>query len=176
MPFQNVSRIGVGEPMSRIVFFAAIAAAVIALGLFIYVTDAPAYAGTNPSTCNNCHAMDSEYENWYHAGHAEATTCVECHLPHDNPVAYWVAKAKTGMHDVYVFSTGQTPVLIRAKAETKQTIQANCIRCHGPTVEEIVAGAQPFDRYCWDCHRTVAHGGRGISIAPYQDAAIYPSK
>jgi len=35
-------------------------------------------------------------------------------------------------------------------------------------VDNIVAGAQPFDRYCWNCHRAVAHGERGISLLPYQ--------
>lgn len=165
-----------GKPMNKVFLFIAIGAAAVALGLFVYVTGAPAYAGTDPTTCNNCHAMDAQYENWYHAAHHESTTCVECHLPHDNFISYWIAKAKTGVHDVYVFSTGQTPVMIRASAETKQTIQANCIRCHNPTVENIMAGAQPFDRNCWDCHRSVAHGARGISIVPFQDAALYPTK
>jgi cytochrome c nitrite reductase small subunit len=156
--------------------YLAIAAAAIALGIFVYVTSAPAYAGTNPSTCNNCHVMDSQYENWYHAAHAEVATCVECHLPHQNIVVYYVAKARTGIHDVYMFSTGQTPVLIRAKPETKQIIQANCIRCHAETVDDVIAGPQAFDRQCWDCHRSVAHGARGISIVPFQDTALYPTK
>ncbi len=156
--------------------YAAIAAALLALAVFAYVTDAPAYAGTASSTCNNCHVMDAQYENWYHAGHAEVTTCVECHLPHDNLVHYYIAKAQTGIHDVYIFSTGQAPAQIRATAATDQYIQANCIRCHSTTVEEIVAGSQPFDRHCWDCHRSVAHGDRGISIEPYQDTTLYSSQ
>jgi len=162
--------------MKKFPLYAAIAAAIIAFGVFIYVTGAPAYAGTDPSTCNNCHVMDSEYENWYHAAHADSTTCVECHLPHDNPISYWIAKARTGTHDVYVFSTGQTPQLIRAKADTRQIIQANCVRCHRATVDNIMSGPQAFDRNCWDCHRSVAHGARGISIVPVQDAMLYPSK
>lgn len=162
--------------MNKYPVYIAIAAAVIAFGVFIFVTGAPAYAGTDPSTCNNCHVMDSQYEDWYHAGHARVATCVECHLPHDNVFHYYLAKAQTGMHDVYVFSTGQTPVLIRAKPETDRTLQANCIRCHSTTVADIVAGPQPFDRNCWDCHRSVAHGQRGMSIAPFQDSSLYPVK
>jgi cytochrome c nitrite reductase small subunit len=77
------------------------------------------------------------------------------------------------MHDVYVFTTGQTPVMIRANEETKEWVQGNCIRCHEAAVEGILMGAQPFDRICWDCHRTVAHGQRGISLIPYQDSTIY---
>ncbi len=162
--------------MNKYMVYAAIAVALAAFGLFAYVTDAPAYAATNPATCNNCHVMDAQYENWYHAGHAEVAVCTECHLPHDNFVHYYVAKAQTGIHDVYVFSTGQVPVLIRAKDNTKQWIQANCVRCHQDTVENIMSGPQAFDRNCWDCHRSTAHGERGISIVPLQDASLYPTK
>jgi len=52
-------------------------------------------------------------------------------------------------------------------------VQGNCIRCHEDAVETIMMGAQPFDRNCWDCHRNVAHGPRGISITPYQDSTLY---
>ena len=162
--------------MTKLPLIVAFSAAVLALGMFVYVTDAPAYAGTNAAICNNCHVMDSQYENWYHGGHRNATECVDCHLPHDNMVDYYIAKARTGLHDVYVFSTGTTPQLIRAKADTKGIIQSNCIRCHKSTVENIMLGPQPFDRYCWECHRSVAHGKRGISIVPYQDSILYPSK
>ncbi len=154
----------------------ALAATAVALGVFVFVTDAPVYAGTAASACNNCHVMDAQYENWYHAGHRQAAVCVECHLPHDNLVDYYFAKARTGMHDVYMFTTGQTPALIRAKPDTQKIIQANCIRCHQSTVADIVSGPQAFDRHCWDCHRTVAHGPRGISIVPYQDSVLYPGQ
>ena len=70
----------------------AIAAAVIALGTFVFVTDAPAYGGSAPETCANCHVMDSQYENWYHAPHEKFTECVDCHLPHDNVVVYYLEK------------------------------------------------------------------------------------
>ena len=45
--------------------YVAIAAAVIALAAFAFVTDAPAYAGTAAATCANCHVMDLMYENYY---------------------------------------------------------------------------------------------------------------
>jgi cytochrome c nitrite reductase small subunit len=120
--------------------------------------------------------MDAAYENWYHASHERWAKCVDCHLPHDNLINYYFEKGKTGFHDVYVFSTGSTPELIRAKADTQKILQTNCIRCHNNTVENIVTGSQPFDRHCWDCHRSVAHGPRGLSEDPYQDASLYPVK
>ena len=47
----------------------AILVCLAALGVFAWVTDAPAYLGHAPATCNNCHVMDAQYENWYHAAH-----------------------------------------------------------------------------------------------------------
>lgn len=153
-----------------------ILALVAALGTFVFVAEPFSYMSTTAATCNNCHVMDAAYENWYHAPHEKVTECVDCHLPHDNVVNYWIEKGKTGMHDVYYFSTGQTPNLIRAKPEAQVIIQANCIRCHKDTVESMIMGAQPFDRHCWECHRSVAHGQRGISLDTYQDSVIYPVK
>jgi cytochrome c nitrite reductase small subunit len=156
--------------------FIAIAAAVIALGTFVYVTDAPAYGGSDPETCANCHVMDSQYENWYHAPHEKWTECVDCHLPHENLAVYYMEKGRQGAKDVYAFTTGNIPVAIRASEKTKGIIQENCIRCHEQKVESIVMGAQAFDRYCWDCHRNVAHGPRGASMVPLQDSNLYPIK
>ncbi len=147
-----------------------------AIGVFIYVAKPLEYMGTSAATCNNCHVMDSAYENWYHAPHEKVTECVDCHLPHDNFVHYWLEKGKTGMHDVVYFAAGLTPELIRAKPETQAIIQGNCIRCHRNTVETMLASAQPFDRNCWSCHRSVAHGQRGIPFSTYQDSALYFTK
>jgi cytochrome c nitrite reductase small subunit len=156
--------------MSRIALIAGISAFLVAIMTLLVVTDAPAYMGSDPNTCNNCHVMDAAYENWYHAGHHGGDLeCVDCHLPHDNLVAYYIEKGRSGMHDVYVFSTGQTPEMIRASEHTKEIIQSNCIRCHQSRVQNMLAGLPEFDRHCWDCHRAVAHGERGISIVPRQE-------
>jgi cytochrome c nitrite reductase small subunit len=143
------------------------------LGVFAYVTDAPAYMGHEPATCNNCHVMDSQYENWYLAAHERSAACTDCHLPHQNIVSYYLYKGYSGMKDVFSFTFKTYPVAIRATRQTDEIVQANCIRCHTDTVENIVAGPQPFDRYCWRCHRSVAHGERGLSLYPSQDTEVY---
>jgi cytochrome c nitrite reductase small subunit len=155
--------------MTKIPVFVAVAALLVVLGIGMYVTDFTAYLGNNPATCNNCHVMDATYENWFHAPHERWAKCSDCHLPHENVFAYYYIKGKSGMHDVYVFSTGKTPVMIRANEETQEIIQENCIRCHEATVEGVVGEPMPTDRYCFECHRSVAHGERGISLLPYQD-------
>ena len=154
----------------------AAAAFVLAMGVFLLVTDAAAYAGAHAETCNNCHVMNPMYENYYHAAHKRAAECADCHLPHENVIAYYVEKGRQGIHDVYVFSTGTTPELIRANEHSREIIQSNCIRCHKEIVESIIMGPQSFDRNCWDCHRNVAHGTRGMSTSPFQDSTFYPVK
>jgi cytochrome c nitrite reductase small subunit len=166
-----------GAPMSKTLFIIVIAAAVISLGYFVLVTDATAYGGSDPATCANCHVMDSQYENWYHGGHEKWAKCTDCHLPHDNFVVYYAEKGRQGAKDTYAFVTDEIPIAIRANEKTKGIIQENCIHCHEDAVEDIMmAGGQPIDRYCWDCHRNIAHGARGASPAPYQDSTLYPTK
>ena len=153
----------------------ALAAFVIAMGVFVYASDAIAYGGSSAATCNNCHIMDEAYESWYHGAHQEWTTCSDCHTPHALIPKYYI-KAKQGAHDVYVFVFRGTPQTqsIHTSEESRAILQENCIRCHADTVETVMMGTQPFDRQCWDCHRFVAHDGFGLSPSPYQDTRTYP--
>lgn len=144
-----------------------------ALGVFAWATDAPAYLGHKAATCNNCHVMDSQYENWYHAAHEHVAVCADCHLPHQNVVSYYIFKGYSGMKDVFSFTFKTYPAALRATHLTDSIVQANCIRCHNDTVESILAGPQAFDRYCWSCHRSAAHGERGASLQPFQDTEVY---
>jgi cytochrome c nitrite reductase small subunit len=137
------------------------------VGVGMVVSDFTAYLGNNPSTCNNCHVMDAVYESWYHGGHQEWAACGDCHTPHALIPKYWV-KARSGFNHVTAFVFGHIPPAIRAKQSSSDVVQENCIRCHADAVESIVAGPMEFDRYCFDCHRSVAHGERGISLLPYQ--------
>ena len=143
--------------------------AVMVVGL--YVTDFTAYLGNNPTTCNNCHVMDGAYEGWYHAGHKSWTTCNDCHTPHALIPKYYV-KAMSGYHHVTAFISGDIPNAIRAKESSRKIIQENCLRCHAQTVSnlswDLMYTQADSERYCFECHRSVAHGERGVSILPYQ--------
>lgn len=153
--------------------FTGLAFLLAALGVFAWAADAPAYLGHEAATCNNCHVMDTQYEGWLRAPHRQWTDCVACHIPHDNFVHYWFYKGKSGMKDVYSFVTRSYPQAIRANSETVAIVQDNCVRCHLDTVEGMLTAGQPLDRNCWDCHRSVAHGERGLSLYPYQDSEVY---
>ncbi|MBN2149398.1 MAG: cytochrome c nitrite reductase small subunit [Anaerolineales bacterium] len=144
-----------------------LAVLVVVIGVGLYVTDFTAYLGNNPSTCNNCHVMDMAYEGWYHAGHKLWATCNDCHTPHAFIPKYFV-KAQSGFRHVTHFMLGNIPVPIRARESSLEVIQENCIRCHTETVSAMLDSAMEFDRFCFDCHVSVAHGERGISLLPYQ--------
>ena len=154
--------------MNRFILIGSVAL-VLVLGTFIYVTNPISYMGDDATTCANCHVMDAAYENWYHSAHGPSILCSECHAPHGNVIVYYFVKTKLGVRDVYSFSTGQIPTLIRATDATKRDVQANCIRCHSETVKDVMAGLQPYDRLCWDCHRATSHGERGLSLFPRQN-------
>jgi cytochrome c nitrite reductase small subunit len=140
---------------------------ILVVGVGLYVTDFTAYLGNNPTTCNNCHVMDAVYESWYHGGHKAWANCNDCHTPHDL-IPKYIVKAQSGYHHVTAFSFGNVPDAIRAKEASREVVQENCIRCHAETVSTMLEQSQELGRYCFDCHRTVAHGERGISLLPYQ--------
>lgn len=151
----------------KIAVIVGIAALLAVIGVGLYVTDFTAYMGNNPSTCNNCHVMDAVYESWYHGGHKSWANCNDCHTPHDL-IPKYIVKAQSGYHHVTAFLFGDIPDAIRAKEASSAVVQENCIRCHVETVSTMMDSAMEFDRYCFDCHRSVAHGERGISLLPYQ--------
>jgi cytochrome c nitrite reductase small subunit len=155
----------------KIVLIIGIIAALAVLGTLLYVSDFTAYLGNNPSTCNNCHVMDNVYEGWYHGAHKNWTTCNECHTPHAL-IPKYITKARSGYHHVTAFVFGDIPNAIRAKEESRAIVQENCVRCHETTVEDIglseMMDNTGKERYCFECHRDVAHGQRGLSILPYQ--------
>src|SRR5574340_1350239 len=150
-----------------------IIALVIVLAVGMVSTEFITYLGDDPTTCNNCHVMDGVYEGWYHAGHQPWANCTDCHVPHSNFVAKYYVKAVSGFNHVRHFTFGSIPAPIRAKPATDELIQENCIRCHSETVSEVADGQMDSGRYCFECHRSVAHGERGISILPHQDKGIY---
>jgi cytochrome c nitrite reductase small subunit len=161
--------------MKVVVIIGLIALAAV-FGVGLWATNFTVYLGDDPTTCNNCHVMDAVYEGWYHAGHQPWATCNDCHTPHAFIPKYFV-KARSGFNHVSRFTLNLIPEPLRAVESTTYIIQENCIRCHETTVSMIADGDPKArdngGRFCYDCHRAVAHGDRGISILPYQDKGMY---
>lgn len=149
-----------------------LAALLVILGVGLYSTEFTTYLGNDPTTCNNCHVMDAVYEGWYHAGHQAWAACNDCHTPHE-PIPKYYVKMISGANHVFHFTLGNIPEPLRAKPSSKDIVQANCIYCHSETVSAIADGQMDSGRYCFECHRNVAHGERGITILPYQDKGMY---
>lgn len=141
------------------------------IGTLMYVSNFTVYLGDDPTACNNCHVMDAAYEGWYHAPHKLWAACNDCHVPHDL-IPKYIVKAQNGFNHVSAFTLGHIPDAIRAKDSTREIVQQNCIRCHAETVADVSASQMDTDRYCFECHRDIAHGPRGVSILPYQDKEL----
>ncbi|MCJ7534237.1 MAG: cytochrome c nitrite reductase small subunit [Anaerolineales bacterium] len=145
-----------------------ISALIIVAGVGMYVTDFTAYLGSNPATCNNCHVMDAVYESWFHGAHQSWANCSDCHTPHAL-IPKYITKGISGYHHVTAFAFGNIPDAIRAKHNSLEVVQENCVRCHTDTVDSTFEVDLHSDRYCFECHRHVSHGERGVSLLPYQD-------
>jgi cytochrome c nitrite reductase small subunit len=92
----------------KLALIVGIVALLTVIGVGLYVTEFFTYLGNNPTTCNNCHVMDSVYERWYHAGHKQWVTCNDCHTPHAL-IRKYIVKATSGYHHVTAFFFGEIP-------------------------------------------------------------------
>lgn len=137
---------------------------VLGLGLFTFsYGEGLSYFSTDPRACVNCHIMNEQYDSWQKAGHHQSAKCVDCHLPHDL-VGKYIAKADNGWRHSKAFTLQNFHEPIQITPRNADILQANCVRCHGQFVHELVAGARLPSResvQCVHCHRGVGHGVRG---------------
>ena len=149
-----------GKP---IFVLALLAGAVIGLGAYTFnYGEGLSYFSTDPKACVNCHIMNDEYVSWQKAGHHQAAKCVDCHLPHEF-VPKYIAKADNGWRHSKAFTLQNFHEPIQITPRNADILQANCIRCHGDFVHELVSGARAPTRdsvQCVHCHRGVGHGAR----------------
>ena len=149
-----------GKP---IFLLALLAGAVIGLGAYTFnYGEGLSYFSTDPKACVNCHIMNDEYVSWQKAGHHQAAKCVDCHLPHEF-VPKYMAKADNGWRHSKAFTLQNFHEPIQITPRNADILQANCIRCHGDFVHELVSGARAPTRdsvQCVHCHRGVGHGAR----------------
>jgi cytochrome c nitrite reductase small subunit len=137
--------------------------AVSGLGTFTFsYGEGLSYFSTDPKACANCHIMGEEYDSWQKAGHHQAAKCVDCHLPHAF-IPKYLAKADNGYRHSKAFTLQDFHEPIRIIERNGDILQANCIRCHGDFVHELVSGARAPTRdsvQCIHCHRNAGHGAR----------------
>jgi cytochrome c nitrite reductase small subunit len=83
-------------------------------------------------------------------------------------------KAVDGLWHATAFTLRREPQVIRLSEGAVPVVEANCRRCHGPTIsgvalagcgESYTAGGSGLR--CWQCHRDVPHGSvRSLSAVP----------
>ena len=83
------------------------------------------------------------------------------------------------MKHVFAFVTRSERQVPEAQQASSQVIMDNCIRCHTQLNTELVkTGKVDYmltqageGKACWDCHRTVPHGGKN-SLASTPHAVV----
>lgn len=144
----------------RTMLLAVLVGCFLGVGLYtFYFAQGFSYLSNDPKTCVNCHIMRPEFESWTRSSHHAAATCNDCHLPADF-VGKYAAKGENGYHHSKAFTLQDfhEPIMIHEK--NSRILQANCLRCHGEFVHNIVAGSKQTgtDIQCVHCHAGVGHG------------------
>ena len=140
----------------------------VAVGLVVVVGvvgNATSYLSDAPETCMNCHVMSDAYASWQRGSHGRVARCVDCHIPHTNPVAAMAFKASDGMKHSTVFTLGAEPQVLKLSAAARPVVQANCLRCHANQFK-MIRLADSNQRACWDCHHTIHGEVHGLSASP----------
>jgi len=138
------------------------------------ISEAASYLSDDPEACINCHIMVPQYSTWQHSSHGRVTSCNDCHVPQDSTWRKYWFKANDGLRHSALFTLRMERQVIEAIPESKEVIQANCIRCHKNVVDQAVAPiGHDFERSCVECHREVPHG-RVHSLSSTPNAAVPP--
>ena len=149
----------------------------IFFGIFLflfYISKAHSYLSDKPETCVNCHVMSPQFATWTHSSHRNHTSCIDCHVPHDNVFNKYYFKAKDGLRHSYMFALRLEPQVIFIHEAGSEVVQQNCIRCHSELLDtRLVSGSgarvlHAAGRKCGECHREVPHGRvNGLSSTPF---------
>lgn len=143
-----------GQYLSRNAFKLMLIGFVVAVAGMMLVGFGYAYA-EQPQFCGTCHSMEQVYQTWQASNHKQLA-CTECHLPNSGLAVKVIAKAQTGINDVYHEVLRDYPATVKVTAQGKRFLADNCLRCHQSTVEKTGMGSGGQD--CTKCHRGLVHG------------------
>ena len=117
-----------------------------------------AYLGSDPATCNQCHAMNEQYNGWLKGSHKNAATCNDCHSPHDNIIHKYLVKGENGFRHALMFTTGAHPENIRITEGNLKVTNSACMYCHADLVGDINMTRTANEQVnCVQCHSDVGH-------------------
>lgn len=126
--------------------------------LFAFTLQIPAVGKTigSPQACGSCHVMKYEVVTLERSAHRDLA-CLDCHAP-KGLVEKPVEEIKSASRHLFIFLSNATPDVIKPQHESKEIIQANCAKCHAPTVDQVHVNQLESGKFCFDCHRDVPHG------------------
>jgi len=133
-----------------------VSAAVAMFLMFAFALQIPAVGKTigSPKSCGTCHVMTTEVQTLQKSAHRDLS-CLDCHSP-KGFIEKPVDEIKTASRHMYVFTTGQTPDVIKPNHAAQEIIQENCASCHRAITGQTHLATQ--DRFCFECHRDTPHG------------------
>ena len=134
------------------------------------------YLSKDPKACANCHIMNPQLDSWQKASHHTSATCVDCHLPHAL-VPKYLAKAENGWKHSSAFTLQNFHEPIYIKGRNIQSLQDNCVRCHGDlTHPQLTSGRKTDDVIpCVHCHATAGHGQKAGLGGPPREQERNPA-
>ena len=133
---------------------------IVGVGIFtMYYAGFTSYFGNDPATCNQCHAMNEQYNAWQKGSHADVAGCNDCHAPHDNLVLKYANKAENGFMHSLKFTLQNYPENIQIREHNRRVTEAACVYCHGNFVEQIKNDSNHRGETlsCIRCHDGVGH-------------------
>lgn len=158
-------------PRTAAVVAAVLVGAAAGLGGFVFrYAEGTSYLSADPKACVNCHIMQPQWDGWQKSSHHGVAACADCHLPHDT-VPKYLAKAENGWHHSVAFTLQSFEEPIRIKGRNVESLEANCLRCHGELTHPQRSTARRSGDVipCVHCHATVGHGekaGLGKPLPP----------
>lgn len=127
--------------------------------------------------CVSCHSMapmKAAYLQDIHGGkstHGVQVSCADCHLDHSSSAAYFVDKARTGLHDMYVEyvrGTEEIDWVEKLTHRARFVYDSGCLECHANLENATMANNKAFvahrpyflgetSKQCVECHEHVGH-------------------
>lgn len=159
------------------------------------LTETALQATSGEQFCSVCHTMRTfaeAYSDDTHGGNNPkglSAACTDCHLPHEGQVGYLLAKAKTGIYDVWaeVAALFKEPDWIgNLERRNGYVYDSGCLSCHS-RLERAVArsptaafGHETYFKsggamHCVSCHTHVGHRDLLARLAPSPEVGGKPA-
>ena len=135
----------------------------IGLVLIVVISITAMKLTSKPGFCTNCHQIAPVVAAWEQSSHNQVD-CLSCHA--DPGLAGYVERTVGGLKEVYLQTTGQYEVPVKAKHPVNTE---NCLGCHSldsegeegkPALKDILPDHKVLAEtgvYCIECHGNIGH-------------------